>query len=226
MKRIIITLDGPAGSGKSTVARELARRIRYTYLDTGAMYRAITLAVLKAGVKPADAQTVVDLLDRVTLDIRYEGGEQKTFLNGQDVSRDIRDPKVTDAVSQVSSIAEVRAFLVSQQQSIARDGGYVLDGRDAGTVIFPGAELKFFLTAAVRERARRRLLELSARDIAVPLEQMIEELEVRDVSDSTRAISPLKKADDAMEIDNTHLSVEDQVQMISRIFQDRITSGN
>lgn len=219
--RIIITLDGPAGSGKSTVARELARALGYAYLDTGAMYRAVTLAMLRNKIDCTNASRVIETLPELTIDIRYDGGVQKTLLNGEDVSEAIRTPDVSRNVSAIAAIPEVRRHLVAQQQRMGREGGYVVDGRDAGTVIFPNAEMKFFLTASVNERARRRRLELAAQQTSLTLEQMIEEIERRDRLDSSRDVSPLQKAPDAIEIDNTNLTVNDQVEWIIKRFRER-----
>jgi cytidylate kinase len=219
--RIIITLDGPAGSGKSTVARELARALGYAYLDTGAMYRAVTLAVLRKKIDCTNASRVIETLPDLTIDIRYDGGIQKTVLNGEDVSEAIRTPDVSRNVSAIAAIPEVRQHLVAQQQRMGRDGGYVVDGRDAGTVIFPNAAMKFFLTASVKERARRRQLELAAQQTSLTLEQMIDEIERRDRLDSSRDVSPLRKAPDAIEIDNTSLTVNDQVEWIVERFRER-----
>jgi cytidylate kinase len=219
--RIIITLDGPAGSGKSTVARELARALGYAYLDTGAMYRAVTLAVLRKKIDCTNASRVIETLPDLTIDIRYDGGIQKTLLNGEDVSEAIRTPDVSRNVSAIAAIPEVRQHLVAQQQRMGRDGGYVVDGRDAGTVIFPNAAMKFFLTASVKERARRRQLELAAQQTSLSLEQMIDEIERRDRLDSSRDVSPLRKAPDAIEIDNTSLTVNDQVEWIVERFRER-----
>lgn len=219
--RIIITLDGPAGSGKSTVARELARALGYAYLDTGAMYRAVTLAMLRNKIDCTNASRVIETLPELTIDIRYDGGVQKTLLNGEDVSEAIRTPDVSRNVSAIAAIPEVRRHLVAQQQRMGWEGGYVVDSRDAGTVIFPNAEMKFFLTASVNERARRRRLELAAQQTSLTLEQMIEEIERRDRLDSSRDVSPLQKAPDAIEIDNTNLTVNDQVEWIIKRFRER-----
>lgn len=218
--RIIITLDGPAGSGKSTVARELARALGYTYLDTGAMYRAVTLAMLRKTIDCRDAARVAGELGGLTIDIRYANGVQKTLLNGEDVSEAIRTPEVSRNVSAIAAISDVRHYLVAQQQRMGRDGGYVVDGRDAGTVIFPNAEMKFYLTASVEARARRRQLELAAQNVPISLEQMVDEIVRRDHLDSSRDVSPLQKAPDAVEIDNTNLSVADQVERIVRRFRE------
>lgn len=219
-KKLIITLDGPAGSGKSTTAKQLARRLSYTYLDTGAMYRAITWMVLNMKIDPSRTDQVIALLPEIQIDLHYENGIQKTILNGKDVSDAIRRVDVTKHVSSISGIREVRQFLVKQQQNIGRDGGYVIDGRDAGTVIFPEADKKFFLTADIETRARRRQKELEENDIIIPFEKMAEEIRIRDTFDESRDESPLVKPKDAMVIDNSNMTVEEQVDLIIRLIQE------
>lgn len=225
MKKIIITLDGPAGSGKSTTAREVAKKINYTYLDTGAMYRAITLAVLERHFTPSHSSDVIALLSQIQLSLNYENGVQKTYLNGRDVSDAIRTVSVTQNVSAISSIREVREFLVKQQREIGKQGGFVIDGRDAGTVIFPNAEMKFFLTANVEERAKRRQKEMAAKGVHVPLDEMIADIQSRDEFDSTRAESPLIKAADAIEMDNSAMTIDEQVDFIVNIFRSRFAAS-
>lgn len=219
-RKSIITLDGPAGSGKSTTARQLAKRLGYTYLDTGAMYRAIALMVIRNNIDPIREDQVIALLPQIQIDVRYQDDAQKTFLNGQDVSEDIRSPQVTKNVSAISSIREVRQFLVEQQRAIGKQGGYVVDGRDAGTVIFPEADKKFFLTADIETRAIRRKKELEANNVSVPIDKMIEEIKTRDTLDASRSESPLIKPEDAVEIDNSHMTVEEQVDHIMRLIQE------
>ncbi len=213
-EKLIITIDGPAGSGKSTTAKELSKKLSYIYLDTGAMYRAIALYVLKHRIDPEDEGAVVKCLPGISIELKYSLQMQQTYLNGLDVSEAIRSPEVTKAVSPVSAMKEVRVFLVRQQQIIARDGGYIVDGRDAGTVIFPDADIKFFLTAAVEERARRRKKDLEIQNVFITLEDMVSEINRRDDYDRNRAESPLRKAEGAVEIDNTNMSVEQQVDLM------------
>ncbi len=235
MKNITIAIDGPAGSGKSTSARLVAQKLHYTYLDTGAMYRAITLGVLESGkATPAgeDAGGISvsesDLCGILsTLDVRVElnGNGQRTLLNGMDVSSRIRESDVTRHVSYVSSLASVRQQLVRMQQELGAHGGIVMDGRDIGTVVFPKAELKIFLVASIEARARRRLAE-QQQLLGADLENVAAELERRDELDSTRAISPLLKAPDAVEIDTSDLSIEQQVQRIVELAMERIADGH
>ncbi len=213
-KKLIITIDGPAGSGKSTTAKLLAEQMGYTYLDTGAMYRAMTLKILEEKINPSESGKIVALLSDMDIHVRYEDGKQKTYLSARDVSDAIRTPEVTQNVSAVSGIREVRQFLVARQREIGRTGSCVIDGRDAGTVIFPDADIKFFLTARIEERARRRMMELREKDNAVSLEQTIEEMEARDTLDQDRAESPLLEPKEAIKIDNSNMTKNDQVRLM------------
>ncbi len=218
-RKPIITIDGPAGSGKSTTAKQLAQRLGYTYLDTGAMYRAITLMAIRNGIDPIREDLVAALLPKIRIDIRHESGVQKTYLNDEDVSEAIRAPEVTKTVSAISSIRKVRLFLVEQQRAIGMAGGYVIDGRDAGTVIFPDAEKKFFLTADIQTRALRRLKELEASGVRINLDKMVEEIRTRDALDANRSESPLIKPADAVEVDNSGMTVDEQVEYLMRLIQ-------
>jgi CMP/dCMP kinase len=222
-KKLIITLDGPAGSGKSTTAKALSLRLGYIYLDTGAMYRAITLYILDNNIDPKDADAIETVLPALRISLEYQDHQQRTFLNGADVSDAIREPGVTLHVSAVSEHKKVRQFLVAQQQQIGQAGGYVIDGRDAGTVIFPNADLKFFLNASVEERAVRRQKELARKQIYFTLQDMIKDIQRRDAIDTNRTESPLRKADDAIEIDNTHLTIQDQVENILAVVHQRFS---
>ena len=213
--RIVIAIDGPAASGKSTTAKLVARALGYTYIDTGAMYRAVTLAALRAGIDPVDKEGVEELADR--LSIRFqpdEEGSLRTFLDGEDVSREIRVPEVTRVVSAVSAFPGVRRAMVKLQREMSREGGVVLDGRDIGTVVFPEAEVKVFMIADIHARASRRRGDLAGigRDIAV--EDVASDLERRDHLDSSREASPLRKAQDAVEIDTSELTIEEQVEIV------------
>lgn len=208
MRKIIIAIDGPAGSGKSTTARLVAQKLGYTYIDTGAMYRALTLKVIESNVDPNDEDSIVKLAENTRIDLIYENGNLKVILDNRDVSDKIRTPEVTSLVSVVSAHPKVRDIMVKKQRELGKDGGVVIDGRDIGTVVFPNADLKIFMTADVKERAKRRQKELKAQGFEIEIEKLIKEIEERDEFDSNREISPLKKADDAIEIDTTNLTIE------------------
>lgn len=220
-KKLIITIDGPAGSGKSTTAKALSKKLGYIYLDTGAMYRAIALYALNNNIDPENTEAVTRALPEIKIDLRYINRQQVTILNGKDVSEAIRTPEVTLAVSPVSAMKDVRRFLVHQQQLIAREGGYIVDGRDAGTVIFPGADIKFFLTADVTERAKRRLKDLEKQNIHVSIDEMTAEINRRDQYDRNRTESPLVKAEGAIEIDNTSMSIDEQTELMFQYIQEK-----
>lgn len=214
MKKIIIAIDGPAGSGKSTTARLVAQKLGYIYIDTGAMYRALTLKVIELGIDPNDESSIIKVAENTKIELLYENGNLKVILDGKDVSEKIRSPEVTSLVSIVSAHPKLRDIMVKKQRELGRNGGVVMDGRDIGTVVFPDADLKIFMTADVRERAKRRQKELKAQGFDVEIEKLIKEIEERDKFDSTREIGPLKKADDAIEIDTTNLTIDEQVEIV------------
>jgi len=209
-KRLTITIDGPAGAGKSTVARCVAERLGYTYVDTGAMYRAVALQAVRMGISPQDEEGMSRLLEETS--IVYRSG--RTLLNGEDVSEAIRTPQVTALVSEVACIPLVRAFLVECQRQMGAEGGVVMDGRDVGTVILPEAELKIFLTASLAERARRRQLEWQEKGVEASREEVEQEIRARDKMDREREVGPLRIADDAIIIDSTELDVDEVVDQI------------
>ena len=216
MKSIQIAIDGPASSGKSTVAKIIAKQLGYTYLDTGAMYRSATFLALKNGIEVSNQEKIVELLESNPIRFgRNENGEQLVFVGECDVTLPIRDNQVTNNVSAVAALPLVREKLVHLQQEIAQAGGIVMDGRDIGTVVLPQAELKIFLIASVEERALRRFKENTERGIETDLETLKEEIAARDFKDSNRAISPLKAADDAITFDTTGVSIEGVVKFIS-----------
>ncbi|MFI3072170.1 (d)CMP kinase [Streptococcus sp. 2021WUSS109] len=216
MKSIQIAIDGPASSGKSTVAKIIAKNFGYTYLDTGAMYRSATYLALTNGVEVTDQKRIVDLLAQYPIQFgRDENGQQLVFVGGEDVTLPIRDNQVTNNVSAVAALPLVREELVRLQQDIAQAGGIVMDGRDIGTVVLPQAELKIFLVASVEERALRRFKENTERGIETDLESLMQEIAARDYKDSHREVSPLKAADDAITFDTTGVSIEGVVQFIS-----------
>jgi len=211
---MIIAIDGPAATGKSTTAKLVALNLGITYLDTGAMYRCVTLSVLKNDISLDDRKKLLSLLD--TIDIQFKKIESKNlvFLNKEDVTGDIRKTAVTNHVSAVSSIKEVRAFLVENQRKIAKSNDCVVEGRDIGTIVFPHAEVKFFLIADAHIRAKRRQIELLEMGEEKSLDVLINEIKKRDHLDSNRENSPLRKANDAIELDTTNMTINKQVDYI------------
>lgn len=215
MKTIQIAIDGPASSGKSTVAKIIAKDFGYTYLDTGAMYRAATYIALNNQVSPEDSSRLLELLEQYPISFgRAENGDQLVFVGDVDVTDPIRENEVTNAVSAFAAIPTVREKLVALQQEIAQQGGIVMDGRDIGTVVLPKAELKIFLVASVDERAERRYKENLSKGIETDLETLKEEIAARDYKDSHRETSPLKQAEDAIYLDTTGLSIIEVVERI------------
>lgn len=211
-KKINIAIDGPAAAGKSTISRRVAKRMAYIYIDTGAMYRAVTLHAIRNG------RGVIDQLD--DLDIRFGTDGTSIYLNGEDVSADIRSQEVTNNVSEISSLAEVRQYLVSMQRKIAEDKGVVMDGRDIGTTVLPEAELKVYMKASPEIRAKRRLKEDKERGIDINLETLTDQIIRRDDLDMNREISPLVKAHDAVLLDTSHMSIPEVEEKIIRMAED------
>jgi cytidylate kinase len=210
---IIVAIDGPAGSGKSTTARFVAKKLNYIYIDTGAMYRAVALAWLRSG-KELDEKIINEIVDTLKIDLIQGENHQIVLLNGEDVSLEIRKPEVTKFSSTISAFGYVREKMVAQQMEIGSKGGIVMDGRDIGTVVFPNAELKIFLIASVEARAERRRKELLEKGTDQSLDSIIESIAIRDKNDSSREISPLRKADDAIELDTTNLTIEEQCNFV------------
>lgn len=221
MKRINIAIDGPAGSGKTSTAKQLAKLLGYTYIDTGAMYRAVALFWKRTG-KELNDEILASLMDSINIKLIYKGDELMIFLNGEDVSEQIRTPDISKLSSDISAFSCVREKLVEQQKELAKNRGTVLEGRDIGTIVLPDAELKVFLTASIDERAKRRQKELLAKKIIIPYEELRKQIEERDYNDSHRSHSPLKRAEDAIEIDTSALSLESQIALIAQLAQDRI----
>ena len=213
---MVIAIDGPAGSGKSTTAKNVAEKLGFIHINTGAMYRGIALKFIQKDVNIEDLSQLSNLLTHTTLEFAAEGGST-LFMDGFDISAEITSLKVTDFVSQVSAISEVREKLVQYQRKMAEGLNVVLEGRDIGTVVFPNADFKFFLIADIDERARRRMKDMETKGEVVTLEELVGELAERDRKDSNREHSPLKKAEDAVEIDTTGLRIEDQVNCIVEI---------
>ena len=218
---VAIAIDGPAGAGKSSVAKAVEQRLGCIYLDTGAMYRAVGYKALREGKDPSDALQVLSFLADTSLDITYEGNQQKIILDGEDVSGKIRTAEIGMAASAVSAIPQVRERLVEMQRKIAAGKSVVMDGRDIGTVVLPDAEYKFFVTASPRERALRRFRELEKKGILDrTLEQLEEEIVKRDYDDSHREHSPLKQAEDALLVDTTSMSLEEVIEYLLRIIRE------
>ena len=219
---LTIALDGPAGTGKSTVSRGLARALGLRYLNTGAMYRIVTLAVLRAGVDLADEQRVAEVADGVDLAVGYDPDEDRAFLAGEDVSQEIRGDEVTGAVSAVSAVPAVRARLVQLQRHLsAEDGGVVVEGRDIGTVVLPDADVKIFLTASAEVRAQRRNVQNIANGIGDAYEAVLADVKRRDHLDSTRAVSPLRPAEDAVIVDTSDMDEAEVIAHLQELVQQR-----
>ncbi|MBQ3116577.1 MAG: (d)CMP kinase [Clostridia bacterium] len=215
MEKIIrIALDGPSGSGKSTIAKKLSSKLNILYLDTGAMYRATALKAIALGIDTLDVEGVKTFIDDIDLQIKYVDGSQRTFLDGEDVSEKIREPHVSMAASNISSLKPVRLKMVDMQRKIAGEMSCVLDGRDIGSYVLPNADFKFYITASTEVRADRRYKELVLKGHKVDFEKLKEEIEQRDYNDKTRDFAPLTKAVDAIEIDTSFMSVD---QVVSKV---------
>lgn len=226
-KRIIIAIDGYSGCGKSTLARALAKKLGYVFIDSGAMYRSITWYALSKGIitnGQINLNKLIEELNQLTIsfDFANTADQANIYLNNKNLSDEIRMPAVAEMVSEVAKIKEVRDKLVTQQREIGKKGGVVMDGRDIGTVVFPDAELKLFVTASTEVRARRRYDELQAKGIVTSLEEVKKNLLERDRIDENRSVSPLKKAEDAIVIDNTNLSIDDLIAKAYDLVNDRI----
>jgi len=220
-RELIIAIDGPSGAGKSTLSKLLARTLGYTNIDTGAMYRCVALASQRRRIDVADAAALAELCALLQIEFVRGDGEERVLLDGEDVTAAIRTPEVSLLTSRVAACPAVREALVRLQRDMGACGGVVLEGRDIGTVVFPAAEVKFFLLASARERGRRRFEELSAKGLAVDLEQTVAEVEARDAADSAREHAPLLQAADAVPIDSTRLSIDEVLAEMLRIVQAR-----
>ncbi len=222
MKTVAIAIDGPAGAGKSTIARILAKELEYIYVDTGALYRAVGYYMLEHGVKPEDAEAVVAQLPNVEVSLQFADGVQQVILNGENVSDKIRTPAVSMAASAVSAIPAVRQFLFDLQQNMAKTHNVIMDGRDIGTVVLPWAQVKIFLTASPESRAERRFLELREKGETVTFEEVLADMKQRDYNDSHRAAAPLKAADDAVIADTSGNTLEQSVALLKSIVKERL----
>ncbi len=211
---ISVALDGPAGAGKSTIAKEAARRLGFLHVDTGALYRAIGLDVLRRGEDPADPAQVLPRLEETGITLRFTAQGQRIFLRGEDVSEAIREPRASMAASSVSAMPEVRRFLLELQRDLARKNDVIMDGRDIGTVVLPGADVKIFLTAAPEARAMRRYKELVEKGTQADYDTVLREVKERDYNDSHRAAAPLRQAEDAWLCDTTDLTLEGSIQAV------------
>lgn len=227
--KIVVAIDGYSSSGKSTMARELAKRVGYVYIDSGAMYRAVTLFAMRYGFINSDGsiniEKLIPQLDKLEIKFQPAAGEdgiQHTLLNGEDVEKDIRSIEVSHHVSPIAQIPEVRERMVAIQQEFGKEGGIVMDGRDIGTTVFPEAQLKVFVTAGLHERARRRWRELTQKGSEIFFEEVLANLAERDRIDTTREVSPLVKAKDAIEFDNGAVSHEEQIEWLMQLFLDTV----
>ena len=218
-----IAVDGPSGAGKSTLAKALARELNIIYVDTGAIYRTIGLEVFRRGLDPKNEAEVSAILPELSIRMEYEDdGLQHMFLNGEDVTADIRLPNISLYASDVSALPAVRAFLLEMQRELARRNCVIMDGRDIGTVVLPDAEVKIYLTASAEERAKRRFLELAARGAGKTYQEVLEEQRLRDDNDMHRAIAPLKPAEDSVIVDTTELNFEQSKQAVLSIIRERV----
>ncbi len=222
MKKINIAIDGPAGAGKSTIAKALAKSRNMVYVDTGAMYRAIGLYCTRKGIAGDDAATIEKELDNINVSIAYENGEQVVFLNGENVNGFIRTPEAGAMASAVSVHAKVRTKMVALQQKLAETTSVVMDGRDIGTVVLPNAEVKIYLTASSEVRAKRRYDELIAKGMECDLAQLQKEIEERDYRDMNREVTPLRQAEDAVLLDTSNLSIEEVVEAMQNIIKEKV----
>ena len=209
-KHIAVAIDGPSGAGKSSIARSAAQELGFVYVDTGAIYRTVSLYIFDRGIDPADKAAVTAALPEIHIDLRYgDGGLQRMFLNGEDVTERIRLPEISLCASAVSAYPSVRAFLLEMQRKLAREHSVIMDGRDIGTVVLPDAEVKIFLTASPEARAERRCLELEQRGTPQPYEKVLEEIKKRDWNDANRAAAPMRQAEDAVLLDTTNLNFQE-----------------
>ena len=217
-----IAVDGPSGAGKSTMVKAIARKLGYIYVDTGAIYRAVGLFAVSAGIPRENITDVIPMLERIAVTLAYEDDKQKIFLNGTDVSEEIRTPEISLYASAVSALPEVRSKLLSLQRDLARINNVIMDGRDIGTVVRPDADVKIFLTASAEERAMRRYRELVDKGMDVTYEQTLKEVLERDGNDESRAVAPLRPAEDAVIVDTTGKSREESLAMLFAEIEKRL----
>lgn len=223
-KKIVIAIDGLSSCGKSTIAKQLAKKLNYLYVDSGAMYRAITLYFLRNNIDISNEDSIKNALSEIELEFKYnsQSGQVEMFLNGENVEYLIREMIVAEKVSEIAALGDVREFAVVQQQKMGLQKGIIMDGRDIGTVVFPEAELKLYLVADNAVRVERRFKELYDKNPNITIEEVAHNIEMRDYIDANREISPLRKAEDAIEIDNTNLTQSEQLQKVLKLVDDRI----
>ena len=222
MKNFAVAIDGPSGAGKSSLARRCAQELGFLYVDTGAIYRTVGLAALRRGIDRKDEAQVAAILPELDIALRYEDGEQRMFLNGEDVSREIRLPEISLCASDVSAHATVRDYLMETQRRLARENRVIMDGRDIGTVVLPDAPLKIYLTASAEARAERRMKELAAKGVEQPFEEVLREIVQRDEQDMSREVAPLRRAEDAVLVDTTEIDFEESFRLLCRIIRERM----
>ncbi len=223
MKKISIAIDGPAGAGKSTMAKRLAKELGYVYVDTGAIYRTVGLFMTICGISPKDADGVARLIDEVNVDIAYdEDGSQRMLLNGSDVTDDLRTPEMSDCASKISALPVVREYLLDVQRDLAKRFDVIMDGRDIGTVVLPKADVKIYLTASAEVRAQRRLADLEQAGEKVTFQKVLEDMRQRDHRDMTRPIAPLKQAKDAVLLDTSDFTLEESVAAMKAIIEEKL----
>lgn len=219
---IAVAIDGPAGAGKSTIARAAAAQLGFVYVDTGALYRTIGLAVCRRGIDGTDVPGILTTLPEIQVGLTYQDGAQHVLLDGEDVSDAIRTPQISTYASQVSSVPEVRAYLLDLQRDLARRQSVIMDGRDIGTVILPDAKVKIFLTASPEKRAARRCAELREKGQDVTVEGILADMERRDALDASRAVAPLKQAEDAVLVDTSDLTLEQSIETVLTVIRDKM----
>lgn len=217
-----VAIDGPAGAGKSSIAKIIAKHLNFIYVDTGALYRAVGLYALKNNISPSDSNAIINNLNKIKLELTFKNNEQIVIMNNEDISLQIRTPETSMASSKVSAIPEVREFLFNLQRDIAKNSNIIMDGRDIGTVVLPKASVKIFLTASDKQRALRRLKELNQNGINSDFDSVLKDIRERDYNDSNRNIAPLKIADDAIIVDTTELNLEQSINKIETIIKEHL----
>ena len=222
MKNFDVAIDGPSGAGKSSLARRCAAELGLLYVDTGAIYRTVGLAALRRGVDPKKEEAVAAILPELEIGMGYEDGEQRMYLNGEDVSREIRMPEISMYASDVSAHAAVRSFLLEMQRKLARENCVIMDGRDIGTVVLPEAKLKIYLTASPEARAERRMKELQAKGVEQPYEEVLRDIIQRDQQDMNREVAPLRQAEDAVLVDTTEIDFDQSFELLCGIIRERM----